>query len=163
MRPSRLRGFRYVGRYQYFLTICTFQRQKHFVREELIENVRLTFLRTASEHQFAIPAYCFMPDHIHILAEGRADCANLCGFINTAKQRSAYVARSWIPGKLWQSGYFERVLREDDDAYAVAKYIVQNPVRAGLSRSPVDYPFCGSSIWSKEELVESTMWRPGAP
>jgi hypothetical protein len=70
---------------------------------------------------------------------------------------------AWIRGRLWQAGYFDRVLREDDSTFAVARYIVQNPVRAGLVRSPVEYPFCGSSIWSKEELIESTMWRPGAP
>jgi REP element-mobilizing transposase RayT len=104
-----------------------------------------------------------MPDHIHILAEGKAKSADLCMFVNIAKQRSAFVARRWIRGRLWQAGYFDRVLREDDSAFAVARYIVQNPVRAGLVRSPVEYPFCGSSVWSKEELVESTMWRPGAP
>lgn len=101
-----------------------------------------------------------MPDHIHILAEGQSDSADLRVFMNTAKQRSTYVARGWIRGRLWQPGYFDRVLRENDSACAVARYIVQNPVRAGLARSPVEYSFCGSSIRSKEELVESTLWRP---
>ena len=163
MRPRRLIGFGYVGCYEYFLTICTFERQKHFTSEGLVCDIRLIFLRTANELRFAIPAYCFMPDHIHILAEGKAKSSDLCMFMTIAKQRSAYVARRWIRGRLWQAGYFDRVLRENDSTFAVARYIVQNPVRAGMVRSPVEYPFCGSSIWSKEELVESTMWRPGAP
>jgi putative transposase len=104
-----------------------------------------------------------MPDHLHILAEGQTDSADLRGFISLAKQRSAYVARNSIRGRLWQVGYFDRGLRREDDAYAVARYIVQNAVREGLAESPIDYPFCGSSVWSKEYLIESTMWRPGAP
>jgi putative transposase len=163
MRPARLPGFSYVGCHQYFLTICTFERRQHFTSEDLICGVRSTFLRTASELHFAIPAYCFMPDHIHILAEGTTETADLRALVNTAKQRSANVARCWIRGRLWQTGYFDRVLRENDSAYAVARYIVQNPVRAGLARSAIEYPFCGSSTWPKEELVESTMWRPGGP
>jgi REP-associated tyrosine transposase len=163
MRPTRLVDFGYTGCHEYFPTICTFERQKHFTSEGLVCDIRSEFLHTASELRFAISAYCFMPDHIHILAEGKAKSADLCVFVNIARQRSAFVARRWIRGRLWQAGYFDRVLREDDSTFAVAQYIVQNPVRAGLVRSPVEYPFCGSSIWSKEELVESTMCRPGAP
>jgi len=163
MRPTRLVDFGYTGCQEYFPTICTFERQKHFTSEGLVCDIRSEFLHTASELRFAISAYCFMPDHIHILAEGKAKSADLCVFVNIARQRSAFVARRWIRGRLWQAGYFDRVLREDDSTFAVAQYIVQNPVRAGLVRSPVEYPFCGSSIWSKEELVESTMCRPGAP
>jgi putative transposase len=150
-----------MGCHQYFLTICTFERRQYFPREDLVCGVRSTFLRTASELQFAISAYCFMPDHIHILAEGTAETADLRAFVNTAKiseRRSLLDSRQIVAGWL-----LDRVLRETDSAYAVARYIVQNPVRAGLARSPIEHPFCGSSTWSKEELVESTMWRPGGP
>ena len=145
------------------LTFRTDARRKIFVSADVVDLAWSQILRAAQERSFAVIAYCFMPDHIHILAEGKAESANLSLFITIAKQRSAHVARRWIRGRLWQAGYFDRVLRENDSTFAVARYIVQNPVRAGLVRSPVEYPFCGSSIWSKEELVESTMWRPGAP
>lgn len=42
--------------------------------------------------------------------------------------------------------------------YHVARYIVQNPGRAGLVQSVDDYPFWGSTISTKDELVGSTMW-----
>jgi putative transposase len=163
MRPPRLAGFPYMGCHQYFLTICTFERRRHFTCAALVGDLTMTFRRTARQEQFTIPAYCFMPDHLHMLVEGQSDWADLRAFINNAKQRSAYVARLRISDRLWQAGYFDRVLRETDDGHAVARYIVQNPVRAGLVLSAGDYPFSGSSILSTEELAESTMWRPDAP
>jgi hypothetical protein len=61
-------------------------------------------------------------------------------------------------------GYFERVLREDDSTFDVVRYIVQNPVRAGLVASALQYPFLGSNTMPVEEMVLSTMRRPrGGP
>jgi hypothetical protein len=39
----------------------------------------------------------------------------------------------------------------------VARYILENPVRKGLSREPRDYAFSGSAVWTWEQLLE--MWR----
>ena len=163
MRPPRLKGFTYTGCYQYFLTICAFERQHHFTIEGLVEDVKTTFLRTAHDRKFAILAYCFMPDHLHILTEGESDSSDLRAFVATAKQRAAHDARRWIRGRVWQSGFFDRVLREGESPRDVARYIIRNPIRAGLVQSPFEYPFWGSDRWSREELAESTMWRPGAP
>ena len=43
--------------------------------------------------------------------------------------------------RLWQDGFFDRVLRPDDDTMAIARYMVQNPVRAGLVSQPEEHPF----------------------
>lgn len=98
-----------------------------------------------------------MPDHLHLLAEGREAGSDFTKFVSEAKQRSAYASRPWVRGRVWQEGYFERVLRDDEQTFDVARYIVQNPVRAGLVTSPMEYPFLGSDTLSIRELVESTM------
>ncbi len=97
-----------------------------------------------------------MPDHAHLLVEGLTGGASLRRFVKMAKQRSgaAYALASGHP--LWQKGYYERVLRHDEEAQHVARYIVANPVRAGLVRSPDEYPHLGSDIWTVAELIEST-------
>ena len=160
VRPRRLDHHTYSGPQQYFLTICTFQRFRHFIDGALVADVHERFLRTAVENEFAILAYCYMPDHLHLLVEGLSDTADLPGFVSLAKQHSGYSTRDRVRPRLWQKGYFERVLREDDDAFNVARYVVQNPVRAGLVRSPADYPFTGSTILTREQLIESCMWNP---
>ena len=50
--------------------------------------------------------------------------------------------------RLWDKGYYDRVLRDSEATEAVAPYILANPVRAGLVKSIEDYPFLGSSIGS---------------
>ncbi|MBF8301706.1 MAG: transposase, partial [Acidobacteria bacterium] len=146
--------------HRYFLTMCAFQRRRHFTSADLVNDAWFAFTRTADRQRFALIAYCFMPDHLHVLAEGLTPYSDLRAFMSIAKQRSAHAARRWIRGPLWQSGYFERVLREEEDLRDVAKYVVQNPVRAGLVRSPTDYRFLGSDILPTNDFVESTAWRP---
>ena len=160
MRPPRHAGFSYVGCHRYFLTICTFQRAELFTIQDLVAAVWLQFLRTGKERHFALIAYCFMPDHLHVLAEATSDTADLRRFVSEAKQSGAHAARQWVRGKLWQSGYYDRILRDDDNSHDVARYIIQNPVRAGLAASPEEYPFLGSSILSTNDLIASIQWKP---
>ena len=95
-----------------------------------------------------------MPDHLHALLEGLDDSSDFRRCAKMAKQRSgaAYALRSEQP--LWQKGYYEHVLRDDEDSKEVAFYIVANPVRAGLIQSPDEYPLSGSDQWSIRELID---------
>jgi hypothetical protein len=68
------------------------------------------------------------------------------------KQRTGYEYRRVSTDSLWQKGYFEHVLRDDEAMPDAAKYILANPVRGGLCTEPADYPFEGSLVWSKEQL-----------
>ena len=95
-----------------------------------------------------------MPDHLHLLVEGRVDAASLTAFARDIKQRTGYHWRRKAEGVLWQDGYYERVLRDDEQTLTVAKYILENPVRAGLVREPREYPYSGSLIFSWPQIME---------
>ncbi|MGE8112423.1 transposase [Pseudomonas sp. NPDC086566] len=47
---------------------------------------------------------------------------------------------------VWQSGYQDRALRREESMVHVARYIVANPLRAGLVRSVRDYPHW-DAVW----------------
>lgn len=96
-----------------------------------------------------------MPDHLHLLVEGLRHDSDLRRLVKLAKQRSGVVYASDHYTGLWQEGYYERVLRQTDDAMSVARYILENPVRAGLVRNAQDYPFLGSDRWTIEQLIDS--------
>jgi REP element-mobilizing transposase RayT len=74
-----------------------------------------------------------------------------------AKQRSGGLYARSHQQRLWQAGYYERVLRDQDDARAFARYVVNNPVRGGLVETPTDYPFVGSDLWTLVDLLESVV------
>ena len=75
--------------------------------------------------------------------------------MKSAKESSgrAYFRRT--KRALWQEGYYELVLRKEDDARVVARYIIENPVRARLVEDPSKYPFLGSDRWAVSQLLRS--------
>jgi REP element-mobilizing transposase RayT len=95
-----------------------------------------------------------MPDHVHLLVEGTTESSDLRRFVKLAKQRSGaqYALRHRCA--LWQEGYHDRVLRAEDDTRVMARYILANPVRAGLVEHPKDYAFSGSDLCTMLELLE---------
>jgi hypothetical protein len=56
---------------------------------------------------------------------------------------------------LWQRYGFERVLRNSEQMFVVARYILENPVRAGLVTTIEAYPFRGSLVCTLPELIEA--------
>jgi len=152
--PQHVRGFDYTGPYRYFLTFCTRERARHFSNARHVALVCEQFQRASREQAFAVIAYCFMPDHVHLLVEGERDDADLKRFANSAKQYSGFYFRRATGLFLWQRYGFERTLRSEEATASVARYTIANPVRAGLVRSPVDYPFWGSFLYTREALLE---------
>ena len=157
--PAHLATFDYAGLHRYFLTFCTYQRARRFESADRVTLVRRQFRRTAIEERFALLAYCFMPDHAHLLIEARAADASALRFIRNAKQYSGYYYQRAFAARLWQRYGFERVLRDDEESFAVARYILENPVRAGLATKVEDYPFVGSDMYSIAEILESIQLR----
>jgi putative transposase len=153
-RPPRIPGFAYNGLYRYFLTYCTFQRRPTFTRSLVVDRTLEQFQRTAGQQAFEILAYCFMPDHVHLLVEGTMETSDLRRFSKLAKQCSgaAYARENHHP--LWQEGYYDRVLRDGENIKNIARYLLNNPIRAGLAASPADYPYLGSVRWTLADLLD---------
>ena len=153
--PEYLQHFDYVGFHRYSLTFCTIRRQPLFVTQPVVDLVLEQFLRTTREERFALFAYCFMPDHVHLLVGGTCETSNAKRFVNRTKQYSGFYFKQQHQHRLWQRYPFERVLRSNEATLIVARYIIENPVRAGLVRDPREYPFLGSCVYSLEEILNA--------
>jgi putative transposase len=162
-RTSRLREFSYIGPQAYFLTVCTHRRQKAFTIDSFAHDAREKLLRTAAAHGFALPAYCLMPDHVHLLAEGEREDSRLETFVRSWNTQTGFAWRRRHGGPLWQVGYYDHVLRGDESVLAVARYVVLNPVRAGLVMAPEEWPWTGSTRHTIGQILEAADdWRPTA-
>ncbi len=150
-----LKQFDYTGEHRYSFTICTWQRKMIFTTEEVVASVLSHFVQHAQRTDIAILAYCFMPDHLHLLAAGTSPVGDARRFIAAAKQATGYCFARDAGQRLWQRYSWDHVLRSDEETLAVMKYILANPVRAGLVASPLDYPFSGSCVYTKEALVNA--------
>ena len=159
-RPPRIQGFGYVGPRIYFLTVCTFRRSRWFEREDCASRTISALMRTSKDYGFALLTYCLMPDHLHCLVEGLRADSDCVKWIAMFKQRSAFSHARNHGERLWQEGYFERVLRSEDDCVGIAAYIVANPIRGGLCRAVADYPYIGSDRYTIGQLSEAIQMRP---
>jgi putative transposase len=153
-RPERLRTFDYIGRHRYFITSCTLNRRPLFHQADLVASVASHFLEQAARFACAVLAYCFMPDHVHLLVEGLTDDADMRAFVSVAKQKSGFDFAARDGHRLWQKGYHERVLRDEEASPDIIRYILANPVRSGLVAELAEYPFWGSGVCTRDELVE---------
>jgi len=160
-RPKRLTGVSYVGLQRYFVTTCTAFRNPIFTDPDVAGNVIVQVLESADSHGFSVVAYCVMLDHVHLLVAAQREDADLRRFVKHAKQVTGFVHRQSKHAALWQPGYHERVLRDEEATLAVARYILENPVRAGLASALGEWPHAGSGVYTWPELM--TAWEESAP
>jgi putative transposase len=154
-RPRRLPGISYIGAAGYFVTAVTRERQNAFHDLDFGAESADALVAHAARFEFAVAAYCLMPDHAHLLVTALTDESSLRDLVRSWKQATGYAWHLRRRRRLWQPGYFERVLRADEGALAVARYVVENPVRAGLVTSAADYPLTGSSCYSLQQIAEA--------
>jgi REP element-mobilizing transposase RayT len=87
-------------------------------------------------------AWVLMPDHVHWLLQlGEQD--GLSVVVNRLKSASAKQANRVLgsTGAVWGKAFHDHALRSEDDLQGVARYVVANPLRAGLVARIGNYPF----------------------
>jgi putative transposase len=160
-RAPRLAGFSYVGLYQYFVTICTDKRRMSFTDRVAATWMTSQISHTFEAERFAVIAFCVMPDHVHLLLEGLTEDADLRAVMHNWKLRTAFTWKQRTGQRLWQEGYYDYVLRDEDSVPGIVKYIISNPIRAGLINDVTKYPYLGSSRSTIEELADAAIdWQP---
>ncbi len=91
-------------------------------------------------------AWVIMPDHFHWLIElQKGSLSDLMCKVKSKSTRSVNGATG-RKGRLWQTGFHDRALRKEDDLVKMARYVVANPLRAGLVKRIGDYPLW-DAVW----------------
>jgi REP element-mobilizing transposase RayT len=130
----------------YLLTTIVHERKPLFA-EWKIARLLVTELRIAEEYgKVDSLAWVVMPDHLHWLVTLKS--GNLPTLMQRIKGRSAISINRALrsQGQIWQKGFHDHALRKDEDLQSVARYIVANPLRAGLVERVGDYPLW-DAIW----------------
>jgi putative transposase len=126
----------------YLITTITRNRSPCFLNLDLARAVA----RSISTAELWLPNHCMtwvlMPDHFHALIELGAG-ANLSTTMRRVKGVTARISNQIAArlGPLWEKGFHDHALRKDEEIEAVARYIIANPVRKGLVKDPMDYPY----------------------
>ena len=92
-----------------------------------------------------------MPDHMHWLFDltGEVPLSRVVASLKNHTTRRIN-ERSGRHGSLWQPGFHDHALRREEDLKATARYVLKNPLRAGLVTSLRDYPHW-DALWVSHE------------
>jgi REP element-mobilizing transposase RayT len=99
----------------------------------------------SARYGWGIGYYVIMPDHVHFFASPSRSAATLSRLMQAWKGwTSKRIGKATgLQPPLWQSGFFDHVLRSFESYEEKSRYILENPVRAGLVERPEDWPFHG--------------------
>jgi REP element-mobilizing transposase RayT len=85
--------------------------------------------------------YTVMPDHLHLVfpLTGNAVLSKVIESFSkfTARRLNTVMGRT---GRFWQHGFYERMIRDDEELYNQLRYLHENPVRASFVKTPEDWP-----------------------
>jgi REP element-mobilizing transposase RayT len=146
-RSRDLRTGRYSGSGQIYLLTTVVQDRIPLFTDWQLGRLVVDQFRLAEEEGAACSlAWVVMPDHFHWLIELQG--STLPALVRRAKSRSAHRINAALGRQcqLWQRGYHDRALRAEEDLKSAARYIVANPIRAGLVERVGDYPLW-DAIW----------------
>lgn len=136
----------------YFLTFTTAGRQRLFAGWDAASAMCRFLSGPANWRRASLLAWVLMPDHWHGLLRLEGNDA-LGEVLRMAKGRSSHDFNLAMQrtGPVWARGCFDHALRRDADLRRTARYLVANPIRAGLVARIGDYPF-----WDAAWLVDDT-------
>jgi putative transposase len=143
-----LRGRASIGGQIYLVTTVTHDRAPLFTNLYL---GRIVVRALHSQTCATTLAYVVMPDHLHWLLQLHSE-TNLSEVVWAVKGRSSFEinrARR-VRGCVWQPKFHDRALRSDENLGAAARYVVCNPIRAGLVRQLHDYSLW-DAVWVEAE------------
>ena len=137
------RGRASLGWQIYLITTVTHGRTRLFADFYLGRIVVRTLHSAPTSDCATTLAYVVMPDHLHWLLQLHPG-SNLSEVVRVAKGRSACEINRTrgAAGAVWQESFHDHALRKEEDLQAIARYVVCNPLRAGLARRINEY-----SLW----------------
>ena len=113
-----------------------------YLREAGVAQCVADAIQQGAGGSYTLHAWVVMPNHVHLLITPRTGVTELLRQLKgyTARQGNQLLGRTGTP--FWQAESYDHLVRNSDEFRRIERYIVQNPVRAGLARSAEEY------LWS---------------
>lgn len=117
-------------------------RQDVFRDNEDFEIFLKTIKKFKEKYAFKIYGYCLMNNHVHLILEPtiKNTLSKIIQSITLSHIR-LYHKKYRSSGHLWQGRFKNPIIQADEYLLESLRYVELNPVRAGIVRSPEDYPF----------------------
>ena len=99
-------------------------------------------LQHYGESAYVFHAFVVMPDHLHLLISPKETIEKSVQLIKGGFSFRAKRELEW-KGEIWQPGFTDHRIRDQEDWIQHLEYIRQNPLKARLAEDGVPYPYVG--------------------
>lgn len=144
----------YIGERPISFTLCIKDKKRFFTEHNQFKIFQEVLLNELRDFNCSAYVYMFMPDHAHMTLVGNNSDADMKKCLKMFKQKTGY----WLSqNKLdikWQKDYYDHILRSEENLDIHIKYILNNPVRAGMVNFWKQYPYKGSTVYDLNEWSE---------
>jgi REP element-mobilizing transposase RayT len=125
----------------YFITAAVNERTPVLVNPQAALIVLDALRWLENNGRMALQAAVVMPDHLHFIAV--LSDGTLPGLMQSLKGYTAKRINEIFEkrGAFWQPQYHDHALRKDESLNDAVRYLLHNPVRAGLVEDFHEYPF----------------------
>ncbi|HET9418524.1 MAG TPA: transposase [Chthoniobacterales bacterium] len=142
-RPPRLGWLFQNVQPFYFVTFNTHNRLPMLATPEVHEAFEL-FCRRAQERDIFVGRYVLMPDHVHLFVSLPSQGTTLAQWVQALRSiLGKTLLGLGVAKPHWQDGFFDHVLRNSESYAQKWEYVRMNPVRAGLGKTPDEWPYQG--------------------
>ena len=139
----------------YFFTVVTYRRREILTIPESRAILREVLNSVKQQHPFTIDAWVLLPDHLHsiwTLPLGDNEYAKRWGMIKSGFSKQAkdlFHRPEWMnetkikrrESTIWQRRYWEHQIRNERDYRKHMDYLHYNPVKHGLVKRVIDWPY----------------------
>ncbi len=136
--------------------MCVDRRAPLFADPAIVGEFARMLRASAERWSSLVLVYCFMPDHLHLVLQGRNEDADLWKMLVGYKQKTGYWLSRNMPGVSWQKDFYDHIIRRPEDLTAHVRYILDNPCRKALVSQWQDYPFKGAIGCDLEHVLDGT-------
>jgi len=120
----------------YAVTTATHQRRVLFLRTANSELLLSVLFRYRDQGRYLLHGFAIMPEHLHVLLTPEAgQTIERC--VQCIKGGFSFQVRAQFSGEVWQTGFHEHRIRDEQNFQNQLAYISANPKRRHL----VDYRF----------------------
>jgi len=150
-RPHRLPDECYRGLVTVAFTCCLKDKTQNIGQKEIVPTCAEILFSESIKLECDVLAYIFMPDHCHILLQGKSDRADTLKAVYSFKQNSGFWFSKYYREIEWQKSFYDHILRTDEEIDKHMRYILENPVRKEIVDDWKKYPWKGSSVYDLNE------------
>jgi len=132
-KKNRIENFTYTSIGMYYITICTKNRgeilgkikqndikltKEGMICKEYLQNFEKIFIN------IEINEYIIMPNHIHMIIEIKEEKENV-SIMRIIKKYKSSISQK-LGRSIWQKSYYDRIIRNEKELYAIKQYIRDN-------------------------------------